>query len=252
MSSRLLDAELEELKELRLATEKTNSPLSVQVNSLLDEDQLKAYLKQLSGHLQSANHMVASSIFIKRYAFVPVIFLYAMSAWNRKLDISFSNISIESDEQKGLWLPKFYFKDFQSEETGADRDEWRRKCLAALFQDHLSPLINHVSRTAKVSKLILWENIAIYLFWLYETVLIKEGTSEEVKARANKDFQYLIFEAPGSLFGDYHNNPLVKYYNERVFLQNAQKSIRPRNTCCLAYLTKGQKHCSSCPHNCRR
>lgn len=236
----LTEAFIHELRDFRLTTEKKASQLSIQVKDLLDENKMREYLDLLGGHMEAANSKAAGSIFMKRYAFLAVIFLYTMTYKNEKLLISFDNLSIETDEKEDVWLPQFYFSHLESETAAQDRAIWRRNCLETLFKEHLYPIIHCVSRVAKVSKLILWENIAIYIFWLYETVLQHNEIAEE-------DFYFIVSEAEGSLFGNYHENPLKKYFTEKLYLENAEKEIRRRKSCCYNYLTKSKQHCTSCP-----
>ena len=38
-----------------------------------------------------------------------VIYLYGITAWNKKINISFNNIRFQTDEAEDTWLPEFYF-----------------------------------------------------------------------------------------------------------------------------------------------
>jgi len=243
----LSESLIQELKEMRLTTEKIDSSLSVQVKDLLDEKVLCEYLKLVRRHIDASNDKVTGSIFIKRYAFLAVMYLYTMTSINEKLLISFDNLSIETDEKTDVWLPSFYFSRIESEAVWQDREAWRRSCLEALFKEHLYPLINCVAKTTKVSKLVLWENIAIYIFWLYETVLQREEITKDIKEQAKDDFHFIIFQAEGELFGNYHENPLKRFYKEKIYYEEIDKELRQRTSCCFAYLTKSKQHCSTCP-----
>ena len=250
MDNILSDYQIGELKPFRVTPDKINSTLSVQIEQLLDEHSMREYMKLLGKHLGAANDKVTASIFIKRYAFLAVAYLYTMTLKNGKLSIAFENVSLETDEQDELWLPNFYFNNFHIETSKDNREKWREACVNNLFNNHLYPLLDCLSRVTKVSKLILWENIAVYVFWLYETILQKEGLTADVICRSKEDFQYLLFQAPGSLFGGYNENPLKRYYNERIYIEAYEKEVRPRNTCCYSYLTSSKKRCISCPQVC--
>lgn len=251
MARELSDLQINKLSKLRFSTVKTDSPLSVQIKDLLLESSLREYLKILGNRLQAPNDKVTASLFVKRYAFLSVIYLYAMSAWNEKLSITYENVSIETDDNETLWLPSFCFANLKTETFEEDRDKWRKNCIEALFKEHFLPLIDCLVRTTKVSKLILWENIAVYIYWLYETVLVEEGTQEAIKNRAKEDFQFIVFQASGDMFGNDLENPLTRYYNERIHIEEFRKEVRPRNTCCLSYLTINKQRCQTCPHICK-
>ena len=237
-----MEAILEQLHRFRLTTEKMDSPLSIEVKSLLDEQQLEKYLESLGHHIETTDRKVAASIFVKRYAFLAVIYLYAMTSWDEKLNIAYENLSIETDEQNKLWLPGFHFHDFQFESRQNDRKEWRKKCIEDLFKNHITPILDLLSQTTRVSKLILFENIAVYIFWLYEKVFMEEGTPADIVDRSKEDFQYILYEAEGSLFGNDDVNPLVRYYQKVD-----PNEVRKRSTCCYSYLTDKNEYCSTCP-----
>ncbi|MGE8078717.1 siderophore-iron reductase FhuF [Peribacillus loiseleuriae] len=251
MARELSDLQINKLSKLRLTTSKTDSSLSVQIKDLLHESALKKYLEIVGSRIQAPNDKVTASLFVKRYAFLSVIYLYAMSAWNEKLSISYENVSIETDDNETLWLPSFRLATLKTETFEEDRDKWRKNCLESLFKEHFLPLIDCLARTTKVSKLILWENIAVYIYWLYETVLVEEGVQEAIKNRAQDDFQFIVFQDSADMFGNDLKNPLTRYYNERIYIEELGKEVRPRKTCCLSYLTINKQRCQTCPHNCK-
>jgi siderophore-iron reductase FhuF len=214
---------------------------SFHVEDLLDEALLKEFMKNLSHTLGAPSEKVAASIFIKRYAFLAVMSLYAMTALNRKLNVSLDNVKMESAEQGKDWLPGISLKDVTVQDwDGNDRSEWRANVFKDLFANNIYPLISQLEKTFGISKLILWENIAVYLFWLYESEL-KEN--EQVA----EDFRYLISEAEGQLFGRYNLNPLQKYFAEKTYLEEWDSEIRLRKTCCFTYQLPAGKRCKTCP-----
>lgn len=70
-------------------------------------------------------------------------------------------------------------------------------------------------KETNISKTILWENVAIYIYWLYEKDLLSHE-NDEIRKRTKEDFHYLINEAPGNIFRNCNRNPLKKYYNDPV------------------------------------
>ncbi|WP_144554689.1 IucA/IucC family C-terminal-domain containing protein [Bacillus sp. X1(2014)] len=211
------------------------------VADLLDETYLKDFLKNLSDVIGAPSEKIAASILIKRYAFLAVMSLYAMTALNKKLNVSLDNIKMETAIQGKDWLPGISLKDADLQGwDGNDRAEWRSRVLKDLFANNIYPLISHLEKTVGISKLILWENIAVYLFWLYETELIDND-------QAAGDFRYLISEAEGMLFGRYNLNPLPKYFAEKTYLQEWDAEVRVRKTCCFTYQLPAGKRCKTCP-----
>ncbi|MEI4770659.1 IucA/IucC family C-terminal-domain containing protein [Psychrobacillus sp. FJAT-51614] len=238
-----MDLNLDKLRKLRLTTEKLNSSLSIETSKLMDEYYLKEYLVKLQQHIGAANMKVAASIFIKRYAFLSVIYLYTMTSNNKRLNISFKNVSLETKDSDELWLPCFYFHHLNVQALEGNRQDWRASSIEILFKEHISPILNNLSYVTKLSKLVLWENIAVYIFWLYETVLLEEGISQNVVKRAEEDFQSILSPTSNKLFGDYSENPLARYYKGEL-----GTTSRKRITCCYSHLTNSDKYCTTCPH----
>lgn len=238
-----MNLNLDKLRKLRLTTEKWDSSLSIETAKLLNESDLKNYLVTLQHHIGAANIKVAASIFIKRYAFLSVIYLYMMTTSNKRLDISFGNVSLETKDSDELWLPFFYFHHLDVQDLEGNREDWRASSLEGLFKEHLSPILNILSNVAKVSKLVLWENIAFYIFWLYETVLLEEEISRNVVKRAEEDFHFILSPTSSKLFGEYSENPLARYYKKELEIRS-----RKRITCCYSHLTNSGRYCTTCPH----
>jgi siderophore-iron reductase FhuF len=235
MGNILKENDLSALQKYRL---KSITGKSFNVASLLDKAFAIDFMEKLAFAIGSPSERAAASIFIKRYAFIAVISLFSMTTANKKLNLSLENIEMEEAERGKDWLPMISLKDPSVEEwNGEDRNEWRKGVYRDLFAHNIYPIIEHFEKTLKVSKLILWENIAVYLFWLYETEL-----NEIENPNVQSDFKFLIKEAEGNLFGNYHLNPIQKYYS----VKHSQDEIRMRKTCCFTYQL-GTKRCKTCP-----
>jgi ferric iron reductase protein FhuF len=239
MGNILTENDLSFLQKYRL---KSETGQSFNVARLMNTSFALDFMSNLAYSIGSPSERAAASIFIKRYAFIAVISLFAMTTANKKLNLSLENIEMDEAERGKDWLPMISLKDPSIEEwNGRDRDEWRKGVYRDLFANNIYPIIEHFEKTFKVSRLILWENIAVYLFWLYETEL-----SDNENPNAASDFNFLIKEAEGNLFGKYNLNPIHKYYSEKA----SQDEIRMRKTCCFTYQL-GTKRCKTCPctHN---
>jgi len=213
---------------------------SFDVAALMDEVFLKDFLENLSDAIKSPSEKAVASIFIKRYAFLAVMALYAM-AWNKKLNVSLDNVKMEGAEQGKDWLPGISLKDAAVQDwDGSEHSQWRASVFKDIFANNIDPLISQLEKTVGISKLILWENIAVYIFWLYESEL-KEND------RAAEDFRYFISEAEGSLFGRYKLNPMQKYFAEKTYLEEWDTEVRVRKTCCFTYQLPAGKRCKTCP-----
>lgn len=252
MLNQLTEQEICTLNEMRFTVECVKSELSIGMESFLGDDtDFYKFLELLGGKIGSTNDKVTASIFIKRYAFLVVISLYAMTAWNKRLNVKVNNIVLVSNEQDEMWLPSFQFADLSfAEANPVNREEWRRETLKLLFAENLFPVMDRLMKTTKISKYILWENIAVYIFWLYENVF-KDLEDDTIKNQAVEDFNFIIKQAPGELFGGYNQNPLARYFTNPIFIPEYNKEVRVRKTCCFSCeLTKHSKRCNTCPPKC--
>jgi siderophore-iron reductase FhuF len=250
MNAELNADEIKELSKFRFAAELPNGVSPIEFTSLLEDSSMNSLLRKLEIEMASSDLKTTASVWMKRHAFLAVIYLYAMSVFNKKLNAAPDSLLLIEMKKDGLWLPDFYFKDKSvllcSDEN---RDEWRREAVRQLFNDNIFPVMEAVGKAAKISKLILWENVAVYIYWLYEKVLA-EHEDENIKSRAAEDFDYIIRLAPGSLFGNYHNNPLARYYTEPVYQVETGSHVRVRKTCCFSYKLDAKSFCKTCPKVC--
>ncbi|PLS02630.1 siderophore-iron reductase FhuF [Neobacillus cucumis] len=240
MGNNLLEAELTQLEKYRFSSD---LPQSFMVKDLLKDEYLKDFLKKLTAILGAPNEKATASIFIKRYAFVAVMSLYTMTAWNKRLDVSLSNIKMESPKTGEDWLPSFSLvNDKLQPWDGTKRPHWRQDIVKSLFAENLELLIRKLEKTVGISRLILWENIAVYLFWLFEKEL-----KDHPSAHVLDDFNYMLFQAEGGLFGTYKRNPLLRYYGMKTNMVEWNEEVRIRSTCCFSYQLPAGKRCKTCP-----
>lgn len=229
----------------RLSETINKEPLTIEVDSLLSGE-MEEYIQKVMAGIGAPNEKVTASMLMKRYAFLAAMALFTMSHSDRGLNLRTVNVTLVSHFEDGLWLPKFYLKDLSFDTISGDRQLWREHYVKKIFANHVCLIMDQLSKITKISKLILWENIAVYLFWLYESVLDK--SNEERNSLMEEDFRYLFYDAPGSVFGEYNHNPLTKYDSEKIFNPVTEKYIRYRKTCCFSYQLEGHpKRCNTCP-----
>lgn len=240
--------DIEQLKKFRLCVKESHSPLSIDGLDLLDESKLMNYFNRIQTYFPTENKAALGSMFIKRYAFIATIALYSMTILNKLLNVQLNNVSIESEEvNDSIWLPSIRLKFSNASEIHQDRCKRRDELLQSLFKENINLVIQSISKCTKVSKWILWENIAVYIFWMYESLLEDPHFSDQ-KKKIEDDFYYIVQKAEGKLFGNDHKNPLVRFYNPKVYNEMYQMEIRERTTCCLYYLTNEEKdRCRGCP-----
>lgn len=244
----------EEIDELvinhRLALEPSADRwYSIPATDLLDKDKSLDYLDKVASIFEATTTVANASLFAKRYSFLIIASsLYAMSRYDKSLDYSIENCHIESIHQGQAWLPKVRLTEWQATRPGeGGRNEWRDQVIRNVFADNLSKAWRAVSKSASVSKSVLWENTAIYVYWLYENKFA-EGADAELKARIQADYDYLRTAAPAHLFGE-TRNPLAKFDSPKVATKASNQPIRIRKTCCFYYQASDEPndYCPTCP-----
>jgi ferric iron reductase protein FhuF len=255
MVNHLQHDEVEQLKNYRLTEEAYPSDLSISVTELLNKIELNPFLQKLQDILTAPDLKVTASMIAKRYGFFAVLSLYSMTILNKRLNVKIENVSLENNEDKELsvWLPNFRLEDLEVLDTDLNREGWRDDYLGELFSEHIHELVLILSKETKITKLVLWENIAIYIFWLYDMLLEDERFSN-IKDRIKEDYLYVVEKAPGHLFGPYNKNPLARYFTPKTYFPEHNKEIRVRKTCCFYYQTTVNQddHCLTCPITCKR
>jgi siderophore-iron reductase FhuF len=220
-----------------------------EASSFLGEIEMKAYLTGRLSAIGTDDLKVAASLFMKRYAFIAAMGLMAMTYWNKKLNLKPENLILVDGDKNGLWMPQFYLKDVTVTEftSTGEKEEY----IQLIFREHLNGVIQSLKKATKQSNLILWENIAVYVFWIFESddVFLNEG----MRAQRDQQFRQLLSDENSPWFGQYHKNPLARYYSEKVNVDTVPEKVRVRKTCCFSYrLENGEKYrCKTCPQTCR-
>jgi ferric iron reductase protein FhuF len=237
-------------KDYRLATEPSiDRAYSIRASDLLDPAKSKPYIELLKQIYETSSETAAVSMFAKRYGYLTIASsLYAMTMYNKALNYAIENCHIESHRQGEAWLPQLGLTNWDMS-TPADgaRSEWRDRVIRSIFADNVGKLWRALSKTAKISSAILWENTAIYVYYLYEK-RFSEGATQEQKARIADDYRYLLNEAPAHLFGE-SKNPINRFNVPKRQTDASAEPFRPRTTCCLYYMVADEPddYCHSCP-----
>jgi ferric iron reductase protein FhuF len=242
-----------ELEELEYLTKNYHLSLSPALVSstptidLTDEKKCKKYLERLTILLHSPSMMITASQFIKRYSFLIVApSLHAMTMFNKGLNLAIHQVSLESSAEHP-WLSHISTTELQiTAPVAGKREVWRDQIIKGLFAEHLAILLRTISQAANIPMTILWENIAVRVYSLYEKKM-GDGASVEVRSRIREDYEYLIHAAPAALF-DTKKNPLSQYYGHTCAVTSAKPPIRIRKTCCFYYeVSSIREYCLGCP-----
>lgn len=121
------------------------------------------------------------------------------------------------------WLPVYSFS-LETAEPHQSTVEWITK---ELYAQTLVPIVELLAKERGISRVVLFENIFIYIKWIFISKLQDSIT-----------FQRLI-ELPACEFGVKKQHPLALYESRCTTF---------RKTCCLYYQTQNAvKACKTCP-----
>ncbi|QJD88029.1 (2Fe-2S)-binding protein [Cohnella herbarum] len=221
--------------------------ISIPSVSLLDRDKGLELMDKVSTVFETSSKVAVVSLFAKRYGFMSILSgLYAMTMFDKSLNYSIENCHLESSYRDQAWLPKVRLIRWDvSRPVEGCREEWRDQVLRTIFAGNIAKVWRALTKIAPISASVLWENAAIYVYWLYEN-RIEEGASEAQKSRIRDDFQYLINEAPATLFGE-TSNPFKKFNSDKIMIPTSDVPLRIRKTCCYYYQTSDEEYCPTCP-----
>lgn len=216
----------------------------------MDESKVKVQLLWIQETMEAASLRAAASMLAKRYSFVVVAALYSFIVFQKKINASTKNVSLHTEQVETMWLPKVFISEIETTEVTEDnREILLDELLDELFAHQIEPMWSVLRKVTKISKLTLWENVAVYIHWLYDLLLANE---EIDNVKVQKNLRYVLEEAEGRHFGSCHNNPLARYSSPPQYIEKQKQEIRVRKTCCLSYQTGAKEtYCRTCPVICK-
>ncbi|MBM7569730.1 (2Fe-2S)-binding protein [Aquibacillus albus] len=254
MSKQLISREIDYLVEhFRILTESKDEETKFPLAKLKDESFLKEYLCQLTQEFNTDKIFVSASQFMKRIGYVLVVpTLYTMTVHNKNINIKETNSYLIPRRQNEIWMPHLLVDPNYIETcTMSERRKWRDQVVNDLFR-LIAQIIANVSSVSNVPNPILWENVAVYIFWLYEKRLQLESTVNDNVISG--DFDYIIHHVPVDVF-DQSYHPLLRFYQSKHVLSDTGDQLRMRRTCCFYYETNSNGgFCKNCPksnRNCK-
>lgn len=247
VKSQLLTDEWALLAALGLKTYQQDEPLAIDSSKLLDDALCLATLQKIQPEIGAPNLKITASLVMKRVAFLTLApVLYSMSRFDKGLNATLENSVFEYPLKNRLWLSKMPLKSTSISICRSDRDAWRESVLTAVFSGNLSLLVEQFYALTKVPKCILWENIAVRVFSIYERRILM-NISEEIRAQAQSDYEFLLDTKTSALFG-LDENPLTRFHRKTLKTALSDEAVRVRRTCCYYYqATQPSEYCSNCP-----
>ncbi|WP_349409677.1 IucA/IucC family C-terminal-domain containing protein [Pseudalkalibacillus sp. SCS-8] len=231
----------------RLAEKGSSDESFLSSEDLLDTYATEKFVnEQLKPLLNAPNGLVTASQFSKRYAFSVITpFFASLTLFDRVLNMNPDNCELHRDPDKGILLPRLSLKDETTDIVGSNREAEIHRALEAVFKGHIKKVWQTLNASASAPLPVLWENTAIYFYWLYETNFYNHELNV-ADDKIEQDFE-IILNAPGECFGE-NDNPLAKFHHPKQTLLQSNPPVRVRKTCCLYYEVNQERNfCKTCP-----
>ncbi len=207
--------------------EQPNTFLSVAV--MLSEsgsDKLFDMVQRLSG---ASTNPVAASIYMRRHGFFIAAQLHLMCEHNLLWAGDLEDVSLFVENDTILFsVPSNGFRLVQN----------RKQDIRFILETYGHPVVDYLSKHAKIAKLILWENVWGYVLWMY-SMLLQENSSF-----AQHDLDILL--------ADETWRPAMRRSPFNQYLKNQQALDAMTNykrvTCCLYKELPNTDTCPYCPN----
>ncbi|OZB95306.1 IucA/IucC family C-terminal-domain containing protein [Paenibacillus sp. XY044] len=223
-------------------------------STLLDHESCTAYLDELAARLGTNLRPIAASMLAKRYAAAMAApFFHALTCYDKALELPVESVVLRSGKKH--WLEGITVSGRLSAiPAGESREDWRLRTAEQFVRLHLRPLWQSFSRCSGLPETILWENMAVRIYSLYEKKIPKIG--KVPAAKAADDFRFLLHALPAEAFGQ-KRQPIARFYGGEwqcdTALERKPAVKRIRQTCCLYYRVSLEgEYCDACPKTKRR
>ena len=215
------------LERLSVIVNDTRQPLFT-LADLQSQQDLQHVLKTIQDITDAPTDAVAASIFFRRLGFFFAAQFQTLTVYNKVFAGSLSSVGVIWDDLTFKFaIPEDEFIVVDNKEDG----------IRFILETYGHPLIENVSKQAKIPKLILWENIWGYVIWVYSQLIAEDVES----ASSDLDIMFI----------DEIWKPQLRRSPFKQFLQNqtaleAMKEYK-RVTCCLLKEMPDGKKCPYCP-----
>lgn len=213
---------------------------------LIDPQKCEAIVLAFSARVSASNSTCAASMLIKYWSVVLLYpFLYSML--HQKVFIAWNVTALSMHiGQHWDWDRQFNLKENILIDPATRLKITQCTDFSSEIFSDLKQIFDSLSRVAKVTTFVLWENTSLRILQFFDQMLnksIKQQWTDEMKAHLAECEQQLI-NLPAEVFGLKHN-PLA-------LLKQHQNTLRAgylRKKCCFYFMLPESKgdYCSSCP-----
>ncbi|NIK78422.1 ferric iron reductase protein FhuF [Paenibacillus castaneae] len=218
---------------------------------LLNESKMKHLLALYTPLVKGKEQAVGEAYMTGWFRGPTMGLLYALSAWNKSINLSLHNITIEIYKNSyndieyyscGFLLSNVELED--GPQLPLDNSDWVTEKLGHYFQHTVRPIFESIAKVGSLKIGMLWSQLPTSFEYSYE-LLLKSDKSDEVKLQTIRNYK-LMKSLDGQRFGR-KNNPLDVKFRLTESMDCPDKQIRMKYTCCQYYLVEDGYYCFTCP-----
>ncbi|QUW20690.1 hypothetical protein JSQ81_12650 [Sporosarcina sp. Marseille-Q4063] len=195
---------------------------------VLSDSGSKFLFEKIYSMTDAPTNAVAASVYLRRYGFFIAAQLHVMCEHNILWTGELKDISLFTNSDTILFsIPSDGFRNVQN----------REEDIRFILEKYGHPVVTYFSKHAKISKLILWENIWGYVLWMYSMLL------QESSPSAQYDLTVLLEDETWK--------PAMRRSPFKQFIKNQEAldamANYKRTTCCLYKELPNTEQCPYCP-----
>jgi len=224
----------------------SNAVLSIHAAELLHQDEMDRFIRAYMQIIKTDDPAAAGTYFFSWFRAVCLAQQYAVSVHDASLDLTLSNLTVQIYPKNNAYWFAFRCNDIREYHAPSGcRKTWLKEVFTSLYRDQVRPLIESVSRSARVNNGLLWGQFPTGFHHYLD--LFQEHVGDDSKRRQiEDDYRFLRKELEGAVFGR-KKNPFDAKIRLIENPWEPGKHLHMKTACCMYYRTEGGDYCYTCP-----
>ncbi|HET7579484.1 MAG TPA: IucA/IucC family C-terminal-domain containing protein [Bacillales bacterium] len=228
--------------------DRNDAILSIPADDLLDLARLEDFIDEYVPLMHALDRGAAAAALCRWFAGPAIAFQYGLSVWNKAIDVSLSNLTIQLYPVDQYCLFSFKinrWSDLDAPVNEWDRKDWRRRQLERFYENTMRPVIEKLSEVSGVNTGQLWGQLP-GKFKYYLNIIAGLTEQKEILDRLKDDYDFLKFGLDAAVF-DRKRNPFDVKIRTTESLEEPGKQVPMECTCCLNFRVENAPYCFACP-----
>ncbi|GBF74193.1 hypothetical protein PA598K_02525 [Paenibacillus sp. 598K] len=217
------------------------------MRDLQQVESLRPFLTEYARRIKAPETDVAAAYLSSYSTGLLLSSLYALSAWNRSLDLDPERLAVQLVQEADYALIRLEVDEFAAVDGPVDVEErkrWVESQLTELISVTLRPYIEAAAAVSGLNARFLWGQMTARIGY-YVEYLLADADHASIRSRLSEDYEALLELAP-AVFGQ-ARNPLVAKARFVDHWQENGSPLRMKHVCCLYHKTEDGEYCYTCP-----